>query len=432
MLDVSRDSWHLNEGIDATHLVLEAVRLHGDRSRNEISERTGLGRAVVAQRVRELVQAGIIEQAGPGRSRGGRPPRDLRFRSEAGHVVGVDVGATSIDVAVTDLTGRILAHRAEPADVADGPEPILGEAERLADECLAETGLSGRSPLGIGIGLPGPVEFGTGRPVSPPIMPGWDDYPVRERLSARYGSPVWVDNDVNILALAEWRSGAAQGHANMVYVKIGTGIGAGLISDGMLHRGAQGCAGDVGHAQVTDDASVICRCGNIGCLEALASGHALGRAALELATDGGSLVLGELLLRDGKVSARSVAEAARRGDPSSVALLVRSGRLIGRMLATIVNFFNPSLIVIGGGVSAADGQILAAIRETIYRRSPPLATRSLQIVPSSLGELGGIIGAVAMVTDELFSREGLPDTIARHSSAMSVGAASETREERPG
>ena len=123
---------------------------------------------------------------------------------------------------------------------------------------------------GIGIGVPGPVEFATGRPVSPPIMPGWDGYPIRERFAARYGAPVWVDNDVNVLALGEWRSGVAAGHDDVVVVKIGTGIGAGIISGGRLHRGAQGSAGDVGHIQVVDDPAVVCRCGNIGCLEALA------------------------------------------------------------------------------------------------------------------------------------------------------------------
>ena len=141
---------------------------------------------------------------------------------------------------------------------------------------------------GIGIGVPGPVEFGSGRPISPPIMPGWDGYPIRERFTQRYRAPVWVDNDVNLLALGEWRSGVASGHDNVVVVKIGTGIGAGIISDGRLHRGAQGSAGDVGHIQVTDDPAVLCRCGNVGCLEALAGGAALGRAGEAAASTAGA------------------------------------------------------------------------------------------------------------------------------------------------
>ena len=199
-------------------------------------------------------------------------------------------------------------------------------------------------------------------------MPGWDGYPIRERFATRYGAPVWVDNDVNVLALGEWRSGVAAGHANVVVVKIGTGIGAGIISDGHLHRGAQGSAGDVGHIQVMDDPSVVCRCGNVGCLEALAAGAALGRAGQAAAEEGRSARLQTALDQRGVVTAEDVARAASFGDPVAVALLGDAGRRVGSMLASIVNFFNPSLIVIGGGVANSPDQLLAAIRETIYRR----------------------------------------------------------------
>ena len=236
-------------------------------------------------------------------------------------------------------------------------------------------------------------------------MPGWDGYPVRDRFSARYGAPVWVDNDVNLLALGEWRSGIAQGQDNVVVIKVGTGIGAGIIAEGRLHRGAQGSAGDVGHIQVVDDTAVICRCGNIGCLEALAGGAALARegacrrarrpkrAAAPLA---GAARQSD---RRGRRARRVVRRPNRSGDAQI------AGRRIGLMLASVVNFFNPSLIVIGGGVAQSGDQLLAAIRETVYRRSLPLATRELLIQRSSLAGLAGAIGASAMVVDELFSRE---------------------------
>ena len=208
-------------------------------------------------------------------------------------------------------------------------------------------------------------------------MPGWDGYPIRERFAARYDAPVWVDNDVNLLAMGEWRSGVAAGHDNVVVVKVGTGIGAGIISDGHLHRGAQGSAGDVGHIQVTEDPPVICRCGNIGCLEALAGGGALGRAGETAALEGRSERLRLALDQGGSVSAQDVARAASFGDPAAVALLQSGGRRIGSMLASVVNFFNPSLVVIGGGVANSPDQFLASIREAVYRRSLPLATRDL-------------------------------------------------------
>jgi glucokinase-like ROK family protein len=403
------ESWSLAEGIDATHVVLDAIRLGGSRSRSELSERTGLGRAVVAQRVAELTRHGLIETvAGP--STGGRPPRHLRFRSEAGSILAVDLGATSIDAAVTDLSGAVLRHRSQPADISDGPEAILAKVERTLDDLLAAAPLP---PLwAIGIGVPGPVEFSTGRPVSPPIMPGWDGYPIRDRLESRYRAPVWVDNDVNVMAMGEWRNGSARGHRNVVFVKIGTGIGAGLISDGILHRGAQGAAGDVGHIQVGDDRGITCRCGNVGCLEALAGGQAIGRDAELVARAGRSPRLAAILERDGRLTAENVAEAARHGDPASLELITRAGHLVGGMLASIVNFFNPSLIVVGGGVSQSGDSLLAAIRETVYRRSLPLATRDLRIARSELGGLVGVSGAAAIAADELFSRDLLASTVA--------------------
>ncbi len=396
-----------DEALDALVVVLDEIRFGRSRSRAELVARTGLGRAIVAQRVGELIERGLVTEGDVGPSTGGRPPRQLTFRADGGHILVADLGATSIDVAVTTLDGRILGHHDEPARIEAGPEACLDRVDALFDSLLRTTqDLHGRL-WGIGIGVPGPVEFDSGRPISPPIMPGWDGYPIRERFAARYGAPVWVDNDVNVLALGEWRSGVAAGHADVVVVKIGTGIGAGIISDGHLHRGARGSAGDVGHIQVVDDATVVCRCGNVGCLEALAGGEAIGRAGRAAAEDGRSPRLQAALGQRGSVTAEDVARAASFGDPVAVALLGEAGRRVGSMLASVVNFFNPSLIVIGGGVANSPDQLLAAIRETIYRRSLPLATRDLLVQRSSLGGLAGVIGASAMVVDQLFARDSI-------------------------
>jgi glucokinase-like ROK family protein len=396
-----------DEALDALVTVLDEIRLGRALSRSELVARTGLGRAIVAQRVGELIERGLVGEGDIGPSTGGRPPRRLAFRADAGHLLVADLGATSIDVAVTTLDGRILGHHDEPARIEAGPEPCLARVDALFDLLLRTTqDLPGRL-WGIGIAVPGPVEFETGRPISPPIMPGWDGYPIRERFGLRYQAPVWVDNDVNVLALGEWRSGVAAGHDNVVVVKVGTGIGAGIISDGRLHRGAQGSAGDVGHIQVVDDPSVVCRCGNIGCLEALAGGEALGRAGEDAARDGRSPRLQVALDQRGVVTAEDVARAASFGDPVAVAMLQAAGRRVGSMLASVVNFFNPSLIVIGGGVANSPDQFLAAIRETVYRRSLPLATRELLVQHSSLGGLAGVIGASAMVVDQLFARDAI-------------------------
>jgi glucokinase-like ROK family protein len=396
-----------DEVLDSFVTVLDEIRLGRSGSRSELVERTGLGRAIVARRVGELIERGLVNEGDPGPSTGGRPPRQLTFRANAGHVLVADLGATSIDVAVTSLDGRILGHHDEPARIEAGPEECLDRVDALFEALLHTTKDIPGSLWGVGIGVPGPVEFQTGRPISPPIMPGWDGYPIRHRFAKRYGAPVWVDNDVNVLALGEWRSGVAAGHDNVVVLKIGTGIGAGIISDGRIHRGAQGAAGDVGHIQVSDDPDVVCRCGNIGCLEALAGGAAIGRAGEAAALDGRSPRLRSALEQRGSLSAEDVARAASFGDPVAVALLQSAGRRVGSALASVVNFFNPSLIVIGGGVANSPEQLLAAIRETIYRRSLPLATRDLRIQRSSLGGLAGVIGGSAMVVDQIFARESI-------------------------
>jgi glucokinase-like ROK family protein len=411
-----------DEALGAIVTILDLVRHGSASSRTEITHMTGLSKSVVVQRVNELVARGFLSESNAP-STGGRPPRHLTFRTDAGHILVADVGATSIDVAVADVGGRIIAHQGEPADVSLGPEVVIGRLEELFDDIIAEARPPGEL-WGLGIGVPGPVEFRTGRPISPPIMPGWDGFPVREQITERYGVPVWVDNDVNIMALGEWRAGIARGHSHVIFVKVGTGIGSGIMSNGTIHRGAQGSAGDIGHMQVVDDRSEVCRCGKVGCLEALAGGGAIARDGETLALAGESPTLTKVLGERGRVTAKDVSRAASMGDPVSVKLLERSGRLVGQTLAGLVNFFNPSLVVIGGGIANAGDSYLATIRQTIYARSAPLATRDLAVQLSRLGNEAGVTGAASMVLDQLFSAEYLSRWIERGQPAgLSVAAA---------
>jgi predicted NBD/HSP70 family sugar kinase len=219
---------------------------------------------------------------------------------------------------------------------------------------------------------------------------------------------VWADNDVNVMALGEHTAGIGKGVDNFVYVKVGTGIGAGVIVRGELHRGTQGCAGDIGHIQVpVDGRDVICRCGNIDCLEALAGGAALRRDAEDAARQGRSAFLSAALEEKGALDASDVARAAAHGDATSLEMIAGAGRHVGGVVSGIVNFFNPSLIVIGGGVARSGDLLLASIRETVYRRSLPLATRNLVVQRSRLGGHEGVIGAATMVTNELFAPQFL-------------------------
>jgi glucokinase-like ROK family protein len=399
-----------DEALDALVTVLDLVRLGKARTRPELGQRGGLGRMVVTQRVAQLLSSGLLTEGTYAPSTGGRPARELRFRADAGSVLVAELGATSIAAGVTDLAGMLLSSDEESCDIAAGPEAVLGRLEVMFDDLLTSQPEPFPPVWGIGIGLPGPVEYALGRPISPPIMPGWDGYPVRERFAGRYEVPTWVDNEVNLMALGELRLGVSRTEQDVVFIKIGTGIGAGLVSAGRLHRGAQGVAGDVGHVKVTDDSSDVCRCGRTGCLEALAGGAALGRLATQAATDGTSPFLAKLLADSGTgvLQASDLADAAAHGDRLAVEIFGRTGRLIGSMLATLVNFYNPSLIVIGGGVADAGDILLASIRQAVYSQSLPLATRDLRITRSALSGRAGLHGAAFAVIDELFSRQRLP------------------------
>lgn len=386
--------------------LLDLVRTRPSATRASLVEETGWARTVLTQRLGELIDLGLVVEDGVGASTGGRAPREVRFRREAAAVVGIEVGATSIDLAVTDLSGEPLAAYSEAWDVAQGPDSTLQRMETLIWQVIAESPVSRRDVVGIGVGLPGPVEFATGRPVSPPIMPGWNGYPVREWLQSRFGVHVVVDNDVNAMAVGEQRLGLAKGVDDFIVVKVGTGIGAGIVSNGQLHRGADGGAGDIGHIAVEAPSDVLCRCGRYGCLEAYAGGAALARQAQEAAADGSSRYLAALAQRSGRpLTAADLADGAANGDARCLFLLNQAAREIGKAMSGAVNFFNPRLIVFGGGVSQAGDILLPGIRQGVLELSLPLATRRLRIEITQLHDAAGTSGAALSVIDQLLSAE---------------------------
>lgn len=391
----------VGEQIGSLVAVLNAVRSGQALTRPQVVRVTGLGRNVVSQRVEYLLDSGLLEEGPTGPSQGGRAPRQLAFKATAGQVLVAELGATSLGVALTDLDGRIVSAVEEPGDINNGPEVILKRVAQLFDELLESHDGSPRL-WGIGIGLPGPVEFATGKPVVPPIMPGWHGYDVRAFFQGKFSAPVWADNEVNLMALGEFRDGLAQDHSEIVYVKVGTGIGAGLISQGRLHRGALGSAGDIGHIRLGPD-SVTCRCGKRGCLEAVAGGAAIARQGEALGKSGKSKLLATMIADHGSVNARDVADAARRGDADATDLLLYSAGQVGEAISLLVNIFNPSLVLIGGGVADSGDLYLAEVRKTVLGSSLPLATRNLSIMASPTGDQAGLRGAAFMVIDQLLS-----------------------------
>jgi glucokinase-like ROK family protein len=379
--------------------LLRLLRDRGQASRAELGEAVGLSKSKVAVELDRLTELSLIEPQGLAESRGGRRSHlvglagSLRF-------VGIDIGATSIDVAITDGELRLLAHAGIPCDVRRGPKVVLQEAVDLLAKLRADG--AAEEVQGVGIGVPGPVSQRQGAPVMPPIMPGWNGFPVRDTLAAALGAPVMVDNDVNIMALGELHAGTARSVDDFLFVKIGTGIGCGIILHGQVYRGADGAAGDIGHIRI-DDSGPTCTCGNQGCLEAHFGGAALARDAEVAARSGRSTVLAERLAAAGTLTAEDVGAAAAEGDPVAVGLVRGGGQRLGLALASLVNFFNPALVVIGGGVAGLGHPLLAEIRGVVYRRSLPLATGNLPIVLSELGGTAGVIGAARLVSDSVFS-----------------------------
>ena len=376
------------------HLIREEVAV----TRADLARVTGLARSTVAARVDMLLAKGLVHDTGGSVSTGGRPPAVLVFNREAGVVLVADLGATHARIAVCDLIGTPLAERAGDLEIALGPDRVLEWVDERFAELLDEVGRSRDDVRGIGVGVPGPVEFASGRPVNPPIMPGWDDFPIPEWFDGRYRAPVLVDNDVNIMARGEHRMHWRETE-HLLLIKVGTGIGCGIVADGHIHRGARGAAGDIGHIRATSSEEVVCRCGNVGCLEAIAGGQAL---ADRLAAQGADAT-----------RSRDVVRLVRSGHSGAIRMVRDAGRTLGEVLAGSVNFFNPAVIVIGGDIAEAHAQLLAGVREGIFSRSLPLATRDLRIVPSRLGDRAGVIGAATMVIEHVLSPDAVDRSLAQ-------------------
>jgi predicted NBD/HSP70 family sugar kinase len=371
--------------------ILDTVRVQGPLTRGELGARLGLARSTVSQRVDLLVDRGLLRLGEPAVSTGGRRAETLVFNPLSGTVLAADIGATHYRIALASLAGEILAEDGGEIQIEAGPETVLDQLDERFRTLLRAAGRGPEEVRALGMGLPGPVEFATGRPVSPPIMPGWDGYPVGDWLRDRYGVPAVIDNDVNIAARGEHQLIWPRVE-HLLFVKVATGIGCGIVASGRLYRGQQGAAGDIGHIRVSgrDD---ICECGNTGCLEAVASGRALARHATELGFEA----------RD----SRDVVALVAAQELPVIRLVREAGRFLGEVLASVVNALNPSVIVIGGALAEAHQQLFAGLRETIYQRSTPLATQRLEIAPAALGTHAGVHGAIALAIDEAMSPASL-------------------------
>ena len=389
---------------DNEQSVLEGVFwLHGP-SRELLSSHLSFSKTRANAVVAGLVDKGWLDAVGLGASSGGRRAETLQLHHDLGVLLCADLGATSVEVAVLSPDLQVLARHGEAIDVRVGPSIVLSRMRTLMRELLARSGLKPRQVIGIGVGVPGPVDFASGQLVEPPLMPHWDSYSIRDDLGADYAAPVWVDNDVNLMALGElWR--LKRSLSNFLVVKVGTGIGCGVVCHGEVYRGANGSAGDVGHICVLPDGP-RCHCGNLGCVETVAAGPAIARHATEAAQAGRSAMLAERLADQGQLTPEDVGLASRAGDAAANAIVQSSGMLIGQMLASVVNFFNPSHVFVGGGVTRIGPLFLASLRQSVYQRSLALSTRHLEILTTPLGDQSGLIGAGVLALQETLRARG--------------------------
>ncbi|HEX6457824.1 MAG TPA: ROK family transcriptional regulator [Thermoleophilaceae bacterium] len=376
--------------------MLETVRERGAVSRADISRQTGLARSTVSSLVSDLQSAGLVVESAatngrghPG-SKGGRPPVLLTLNPSAGAVLGIHFDHRFVRVAVAELDHRILAEEARELDVDNDAGSTLDVAAALAHEVVERAGLKLDQLLGVGAAVPGPIDHATGAVGSTTIMPGWVGLDVAAALEQRLGLPVHIDNDANLGALAESVLGAGRDAREMVYVMLSSGIGAGLVLGGRLHRGVRGTAGEIGHVLVNEQGP-ICRCGNRGCLETYAGAWAM----LDL-----------LRAAHGDLTPERMIALAQEGDPACRRVISDAARSVGSVVAALCNQLNPERVVVGGTVSPAGELVLEPMREMVRRYAIPAAADDAQVVQGALGERAELLGALILVvgqSDRAFS-----------------------------
>lgn len=364
--------------------VLRAVRMAGSLTQAEIARATGLSAATVSNIVRELRDTGTVQVKTT--SAGGRRARSVSLSGDAGIVVGVDFGHSHLRVAVGNLAHQVIAEEAVPMDVDASAAQGFDQAERLVGRLVEATGIGPEKVIGVGLGVPGPIDVESGVLGSTAILPGWGGVKPREEMAGRLGMEVHVDNDANLGALGELVWGAGRGVGDLAYIKVASGVGAGLVIGGRIYRGPGGTAGEIGHITL-DESGAVCRCGNRGCLETFTSaGHMLALLAGSHSRD---------------LTVPRMVQLAAEGDPGCRRVIADAGRHVGMGVANLCNLLNPRRVVLGGDLAEAGELVLGPIRESVSRYAIPSAARQLSVVPGALGGRAEVLGALALVLSEM-------------------------------
>ena len=374
------------------HAIIDLIRFTpGGTSRGELSRQMGLTRAAISTIVNDMLRAGIISEP-ESQAPSGRRPVALEIFPAQGYVIGVDMGASHVTLVLADFGAKVIQEMYMPLDIDLGPQVCLGQVDTYLHEMVKSSGLKMSDIKAVGTGVPGPIVAEAGMVSGPPIMPGWDGFPIRDTLQKLWNCPVSLNNDAELGALGEWAYGAGRGERDLVYIKVGVGIGAGLFLDGQIYRGLTGSAGEIGHITIEEDGP-LCQCGNRGCLEALAGGRAIAKRAIDAVHQGQRTILVEKSPVE-SITHQDVIAAARRGDLVSQKIMSEAGSHLGTAIASLVNLVNPGMVVLGGGVAQIGDLLLEPIRRSVQKRSLRVASRAVRITSALLGRRSSGVGAV--------------------------------------
>ncbi len=375
------------------HAVLDLIRFTPcGISRAELAQRMDLSRAAMTAIANDLLESGVVRESESRSRHNGRPPIILEINPARGFVAGIDMGASHISVILADFSAQVIDEVEVPFNIAAPPKVCLDQASDLLVDLLKKHELTASSLKAIGLGVPGPIASEAGMVLAPPIMPGWDGYPIQASLEEKWNLPVSLNNDAELGAIGEWAYGAGRGENFLAYIKVGTGIGSGILLNGQVYRGATGSAGEIGHLTIEENGP-LCECGNVGCLEALAGGRAIARQAKEAIRKGNRTLLASLGPIE-EITARDVASAARRGDLVAQQIISRAGSYLGIAIAGLVNLLNPRMVIVGGGVAQVGDLLLQPIRDTVARRSLLASARTVKINTAVLRRHSSSMGAV--------------------------------------
>ncbi len=399
---------HSNLAIDT---IVQLIWKLGALTRAELSRISGFSRSTITLNADKLLGLGILIEEKP-KGTGGKPKKrkSLMIRKDRGVFVGVELDAYRCEVGLCNIMGELLSSTTFGVDFLLGPDEILRSIIICIDVLQVGVTQEENTILGIGVGLPSPVDFEAGYAVHPAFMPGWHQWPIKDKLEKKYNCPVFVDNEVNTMGLGEAHLSKRYREKNLLFIKIGTGIGAGLIINGEIYRGNSGLSGNIGHIQI-DCRSEQCKCGKIGCLEAIAGEWALREKAERLATEGKSTILAKQYSAKGLLDLSDIKEAVTNGDRETLFLLQETAYVVGTMIGRLVQFFDPKAVVLGGEQVSFGPQYIDYIRSGILKQATPWVKSDFEVNISKFGDKIGVIGSAMLCISSLISSGLIIETL---------------------